>query len=100
MRRRHVSLGQQLLQSPWWVSAAIGVIGFIAMRWAIPAALAHKTEFHSFLATLIRLSPIPLILFGLFAFASTLFDLNRRRLEGKSNRSNISAKPDDRKLKP
>ena len=53
---------------------------FIAMRWAIPAAITHNPSLHPFAVALLRLSPIPLMLFGLFALASTLFESKRRRL--------------------
>jgi len=80
MRQQNESFGQILLKSPWWVSVILGVIVFIAMRWAIPAAITHNPSLHPFAVALPRLSPIPLMLFGLFAFASTLFESKRRRL--------------------
>jgi restriction system protein len=69
-----------LLKSPWWVSVVLGVLVFIAMRWAIPAAIAQNPALHPFAVALPRLSPIPLMLFGLFAVASTLFAMKRHRL--------------------
>jgi len=69
-----------LLESPWWVSVAIGVVVFIAMRWAIPAAIASNPAAKPFAIALPRLAPISMMLFGLFAVASALFEIKRRRL--------------------
>ena len=37
MGRRNESLGEMLLKSPWWVSAALGVFAFAGLRWGLHA---------------------------------------------------------------
>ncbi|HTL73264.1 MAG TPA: restriction endonuclease [bacterium] len=59
--------------------AMTGVVVFIAMRWAIPAAIASNPVAKPFAIALPRLAPISLMLFGLFAVASTLFEIKRRK---------------------
>lgn len=41
-RRRDESGLDLLLAAPWWVSAAVGVLGFVAFHWIIPAATLNS----------------------------------------------------------
>lgn len=44
-RKRNESGLDLLLAVPWWVSAAVGVLGFVAFQWIIPAATVNNPIF-------------------------------------------------------
>ncbi len=80
MPRHRESNLELLLKLPWWISAAIGVIVFIAMRWIIPAKIDQNQALHPFAVALPKLAFLPLGLFCLIAAGSYVFGLKRRRL--------------------
>lgn len=80
MPRQKESPLEIMLKLPWWVSAAIGVLAFIALRWIIPAKIDQNPSLHSFAVVLPRLAFLPLGLFALTAIGSLLFAKKRRRL--------------------
>jgi restriction system protein len=80
MPRKRESNLELLLKLPWWVSAALGVLVFVAMRWFIPAKIDQNASRHPFTVALVKLSPLPLLLFALIAVGSYLFGKKRHRL--------------------
>jgi len=77
MRRKPVSLGQILLIAPWWVSASLGVLAFIVLRWVLPAWAGDNIFLKSFSGLFVGLAPFALIVFGALSAASFWF--GRRR---------------------
>ncbi|RBA24560.1 restriction endonuclease [Herminiimonas fonticola] len=75
-RKRKQSGIDLLVRSPWWISAALGTVGFIVLRWVIPSIFAANP----FLVALGTLSKSLAWLvpcgFGLIALIS--FFLNKR----------------------
>jgi restriction system protein len=69
-----------LLKLPWWVSAAIGLMAFVALRWVIPAQMEHNPSLHPFAVALPKLAPLPFLFFALIAIGSFLFSKKRNRL--------------------
>ena len=69
-----------MLKSPWWVSVTLGVVVFIAMRWIVPAHMQANQAEQIFAGAIVRLSPIPLVLFALIALGSFMFAKKRHRL--------------------
>lgn len=80
MRTKNEPITHLLLKSPWWVSAILGVLVFAGMRWTLPLWAGSDKNLQLFVADLVRLSPLSLLFFGLFAFASFWFGKKRRRL--------------------
>lgn len=80
MPRRRESNLEILLKLPWWVSAILAVISFVALRWIIPAQLDRNQAFHAFAVALPGLAVLPLGFFALIAFGSFLFAKKRHRL--------------------
>jgi restriction system protein len=80
MRRQKESLGEMLLKAPWWVSAALGVLVFIGLRWGLPAWADDNKTLQSLISTFVSLAPVILLLFGLLSVASFWFGLRRRQL--------------------
>ncbi len=80
MRRQKESNLELLLKLPWWISAVLAVISFVALRWIIPAQLDHNQALHPFAVALPKLAILPLGLFALTAIGSFLFSKKRRRL--------------------
>ena len=80
MPRNRESNLELLLKLPWWVSAVLGVVSFIALRWIIPAKLDHNQALHPFAVALPKLAFLPLALFALIAVGSFFFSKKRHRL--------------------
>ena len=80
MSRRRESNLELLLKLPWWVSAALGILVFVAMRWVIPARIDQSAATHPFAGALVELSILPLLLFAMIAAGSFLFAKKRHRL--------------------
>ena len=80
MRNKNDSFGQILLKLPWWVSATLGVVVFIAMRWIVPAHMQENQAEQIFAGASVRLSPIPMVLFALIAVGSFMFAKKRHHL--------------------
>lgn len=83
MRTKNESIAYLLLKSPWWVSAIFGILAFAALRWGLPL-WSGDNKTHQLLVTgLVRLAPLALLFFALFAALSFCFALKRRRLVDK-----------------
>ncbi|HVU09054.1 MAG TPA: hypothetical protein VHG89_10965 [Verrucomicrobiae bacterium] len=61
MRRQNESFGELLFKAPWWVSAAIGVLAFIALRWDTPAWAGNDNLRQTFAKGIAPFAPLPLI---------------------------------------
>jgi restriction system protein len=79
-RRQKESFGDLLLKLPWWVSAALGVLIFIAMRWGLPVWAGNDNARQILAKGIVPLAPLALIIFGMFAAGSFLFGIKRRHL--------------------
>ena len=79
-RRQNESFGELLLKLPWWVSAAIGVLIFIAMRWGLPVWAGNDNVRQILAKGIAPLAPLALAIFGIFAAGSFWFGNRRRRL--------------------
>jgi restriction system protein len=82
-RRQNESFGELLLKLPWWVSAALGVLIFIAMHWGIPVWAGNDNSQQILAKGIAPLAPLALIIFGMFAAGSFWFGSRRRRLIDK-----------------
>jgi len=69
-----------LLKAPWWISAALGVISFAALRWGLPAWAGDVNARQVIAKGISPLAPLPLLFFILIAIGSFLFAEKRRRL--------------------
>ena len=80
MRRQNKSLGELLFKAPWWISAALGVLAFAALRWGVPTWAGNDNLRQTFAKGIAPLASLPLILFGILAAGSFWFSKYRRRL--------------------
>jgi restriction system protein len=80
MCRQQASLGEILFKAPWWISAAIGVLVFIGLRWGLPAWAGDVSARQMLAKGIIPLAPLPLLFFGIFAAGSFWFSRHRDRL--------------------
>lgn len=80
MFRRRESNLELLLKAPWWISAALGLISFSALRWGLPAWAGDVNARQMIAKGVSPLAPLPLLFFSLIAFGSFLFAKKRRRL--------------------
>jgi restriction system protein len=80
MRRRRESNAELLLKLPWWVSAALGVLAFIGLRWGLPIWAGNDQFKRSFIVAFVGFAPAILLLFAIFAAGSFWFGRHRRRL--------------------
>jgi hypothetical protein len=67
-------------KAPWWISAAIGVLAFIGLRWGLPAWAGDVSARQMIANGIVPLAPLPLLFFGIFAAGSFWFSRHRRRL--------------------
>ncbi|MGO8835995.1 MAG: restriction endonuclease [Limisphaerales bacterium] len=79
-RRQNESPGEILFKAPWWISAAIGVLAFVGLRWGLPAWAGDVSARQMIAKGIVPLSPLPLLFFGIFAAGSFWFSRHRRRL--------------------
>ena len=80
MRRQNESPGEMLFKAPWWISAVIGVLAFVALRWGLPVWAGDVSTRQMFAKGIVPLAPLPLLFFGIFAAGSFWFSRHRRRL--------------------
>lgn len=80
MARRNESLGELLIKAPWWVSAMLGVVLFIGLRWGLPVWAGDNKSKQMLVAAAVGIAPAILFLFGLFAAAAFWFGRRRRKL--------------------
>lgn len=67
-RRKKAGLAEILIVAPWWISVSLGVAGYIALRWIIPAMLPPLLE--SAASSFQTLAWLPLAIFGFLGFVS------------------------------
>jgi restriction system protein len=80
MPRQKESNLELLLKAPWWISAALGVISFAALRWALPAWAGDVNARQMIAKGVSPLAPLPLLLFALIAIGSFVFAKKSSRL--------------------
>jgi restriction system protein len=94
MRRQNESVGEMLFKAPWWISAAIGVMAFAALRWGVPAWAGTDSSRLMFSKGIVPLAPLPLLFFGIFAAGSFWFSRHRRRLvDGQTSLESLRNTP-------
>jgi restriction system protein len=80
MSQRNEKFGDLLLRAPWWVSAGLGVLAYVGLRWILPAFAGQDKLVQTFFVGLSPLAPFAALVFGIMAVASALFGVKRRRL--------------------
>jgi restriction system protein len=80
MGRRKERFGDLLLLAPWWLSAGLGVLAYVGLRWILPAFAGQDKLVQSIIAELSKYAPFAALLFGIIAVVSALFGAKRRRL--------------------
>jgi restriction system protein len=80
MGRRNESLGDLLLKSPWWVSAALGVFAFAGLRWGVHAWFGDNKSAQPFVTAVANYAPVAALFFGAMAGLSFWFGKRRRAL--------------------
>jgi len=66
--------------APWWVSASLGVLAYVGLRWILPALAGQDKLVRAVTVGLSPLAPFAALVFGIIALASALFSAKRRRL--------------------
>lgn len=66
-RRKNDGWATVLVMLPWWVSATVGAIAFVGMRWIIPSIFARNPVLLALGALSHSLAWLALLLFGLLA---------------------------------
>jgi len=80
MSRRKEKISDLLLMAPWWVSAGLGVLAYVGLRWILPALAGQDKLVQAVIAGLSPLAPFAALVFGIIAVASALLGAKRRRL--------------------
>ncbi len=94
MPRHNESFVQLLLKLPWWVSASLGALLFIALRWALPIWAGQDNTLQMFAKGVVPLAHLPLLIFGIVAVGSYFFGKKRRRLVDQlTNLENLRQTP-------
>jgi restriction system protein len=83
MSRRNEKISDLLLMAPWWVSAGLGVLAYVGLRWILPAFAGQDKLVQAVIAGLSPLAPFVALVFGIMAVASALFGAKRRGLVDK-----------------
>ena len=80
MGQRKEKFGDLLLMAPWWVSASLGVLAYIGLRWILPAFAGQDKLVQVVIAELSKYAPFAALFFGIIAAGSAFFGAKRRRL--------------------
>ena len=80
MPRQRESNLELLLKLPWWLSGALGLISFAALRWGLPAWAGDVNARQMIARGVSPLAPLALLFFALIAIGSFLFSKKRHRL--------------------
>ena len=80
MSQRNEKVGDLLLRAPWWVSAGLGVLAYVGLRWIMPAFAGQDKLVQAVAAGFSRYAPLAALFFGIIAAGSALFGAKRRRL--------------------
>jgi len=80
MRRKSESPVEILVKLPWWVSAAIGGVAFIILRWGLPIWAGDDAGKKALIGGFVGLAPVLLFTFGILAAVSFWFGRHRGRL--------------------
>ncbi len=94
MRRQNESLGEVLFKAPWWVSASLGVLAFIGLRWGLPLWAGDDRNRHLLINGFVGIAPAILFLFAIFSAGSFWFGRYRSRLvDGQTSLESLRATP-------
>jgi restriction system protein len=85
MRRRNEPLSDFLLKWPWWVSVALGLLVFSALRWGIPIWSGDNRTRQVIAKEIVPFAHFAMVIFGMFAIGSYWFGIKRRRLVDTQN---------------
>src|ERR1019366_10208396 len=80
MSQRKENFSDLLLRAPWWVSAGLGLLAYVGLRWILPAFAGQDKLAQAVIDGLSNFAPFVAFLFGSLAVASALFGAKRRRL--------------------
>lgn len=79
-RRRKETLADVLMAAPWWVSVILGIVGFVALRYVIPASGSDNPIFHGLAQGTKPLAPFVAIACGVLAVLSAIGARHRRKV--------------------
>jgi restriction system protein len=85
MRRAKESFGDMLLKLPWWISALLGIFGFVVIVLGVSIWVGQDSTRRLIAAGIAPLSFLILGLFSIFAAASYWFSKYRERLVDSQN---------------
>jgi restriction system protein len=80
MSRKNPTLGEILVMAPWWVSAALGVLFYIALRWVIPSVFVGSEVTKAFAQAASNFAWMPALFFGALALISAFLAKKKRAL--------------------
>ena len=93
-RRQKESPLDILLKLPWWVSATIGVLAFIGLRWGVFVWADQDKSRQMFATGVQEMSPLIVVFFGLIAIGSYWFAKSRCRLvDGQTSLESLRNTP-------
>jgi restriction system protein len=92
MARRKDTIGDLLISAPWWISAVLGVVTYVALRWIVPAAVDDREITKALAGHLSWMAPFAALFFGFLAVISALFARKRRLLvDGQKSLATLRA---------
>ena len=80
MFRQKESTAEILLKAPWWVSIALGVLAYAALRWGPPMWAGTDNARLMWSKGIVPYAPLALVIFVLLAIGSSFFRGRLRRL--------------------
>ncbi len=80
VRQRNDTFGDFLLKAPWLVSAALALIAYVSLRWALPMLLKDAAGLRGFARTLPELAPLFGFFFGVYPIVAWTLRARRAKL--------------------
>lgn len=80
MAHKNPGLGKILIMAPWWVSATLAGLSYIALRWVSPAVLGGNQVTKIFAQAAVSLAWMPALGFGVLALLSAFLAKKKRAL--------------------
>ena len=82
MSRKNPSAADLLVLAPWWVSAILGAVLYVALKWIVPhfAATASNPFYKAFGTSIPSLAPMAAIFCAALAVMSAIFARRQRKL--------------------
>jgi len=94
MARQRESNAELLLKLPWWVSAVLGGLAFVGLRWGLPVWAGDDKFKQGIIGGLVGIAPAILFLFAIFSAGAYWFGRHRRRmLDQQTSLESIRALP-------